>query len=422
MAELDAAIGSSARVPLLGGQVPSARTQVPRVPVLLVISSLEHGGAQRQVVQLANHLDPARFEVHVCALSQVVPLASGLRQPEVQFHVVEKRGRFDVNTALRLARLMRELDVRIVHAFLFDAEMAVRLAAKLAHVPVVVSSERNSDYRRPALHAVCLRLTRSWFDVMIANSSAGKRFNQRTLGLAEARIEVVPNGVDPREFSTGSSATARQALGIDPEGPVVGMAASFKRQKNHGDFFRMARQVLNQFPSCRFLCVGEPLRDNQQGASDYHRAMLALLRELGLQDKCLLLGARDDMPVVYRACDVTVLTSTREGMPNVLLESMACGVPVVATDVADNALLVPQGEVGFVVALGDVDALSTRVCDLLAQPLRRQSLGQAARQWVKREFTNEVLAQRTAAVYLRALRRKAPESLLSNVAAAPRGG
>ena len=357
--------------------LPQAREseRQPRVPVLLVISSLEHGGAQRQVVQLANHLAPARFEVHVCSLSQVVPLARGLRQPEVKLHIIEKRSRFDLSTALRLAELMRNLGVRIAHAFLFDAEMAVRLAAKLARVPVVISSERNSDYRRPALHSACLRLTRSWFDVLIANSEAGKRFNQRTMGLAEGRIEVVPNGVDPREFSPGSSFLARQALGIDPSGPVVGMVASFKRQKNHGDFFRMARQVVDQFPACRFLCVGEPLRDNQQGADAYHREMLVLMRELELTDRCMLLGARDDMPTVYRACDLTVLTSTREGMPNVLPESMACGVPVVATEVADNARVVPQGQAGFVVPPGDVPAMSARVCDLLAQPLRRHSLG-----------------------------------------------
>ena len=160
MAELDAPTGSSGQVPQMRVPAPPLRELSPRlrelsprvrVPVLLVISSLEHGGAQRQVVQLANHLDPNRFEVHVCALSQVVSLAAGLRQPEVTAaRDREAQPLRSLVLSCALAELMRALGVRIAHAFLFDAEMAVRLAAKLAHVPVVVSSERNSDYRRPA--------------------------------------------------------------------------------------------------------------------------------------------------------------------------------------------------------------------------------------------------------------------------------
>ena len=188
------------------------------------------------------------------------------------------------------------------------------------------------------------------------------------------------------------------ALGIEPEGPVVGMVASFKRQKNHGDFFRMARQVLDQFPACRFMCVGEPLRDNQQGAGDYHREMLALLRTLQLTDKCLLPGARDEMPAVYRACDLTVLTSTREGMPNVLLESMACGpCPWWRRTWRTTPSSCRTGRWASWCRRGTCQALSACVCELLAQPLRRRSLGTAARQWVEREFSNEALARRTAA-------------------------
>jgi glycosyltransferase involved in cell wall biosynthesis len=112
------------------------------------------------------------------------------------------------------------------------------------------------------------------------------------------------------------------------------------------------------------------------------------------------------MPEVYNACDVTVLTSSREGTPNVLLESMACGVPVVATDVADNAHLVPDGRVGFIVPLGDTAALADRVCRLLEDAPRRREMGEAARAWVQREFSSAALARKTEAVYEDQLRRK----------------
>ncbi len=386
---------------------PTATPATPaRLPVLLVISSLEPGGAQRQVVQLANHLDAERFEVHVCSLSPVTPLAEGLARERVQLHLVEKHSRFDTSVVPRLAALMQAQHIAIAHAFLFDAEMATRLAGRRARVPVVVASERNSNYRRPWLHAVGQRLTRGRFDVLIANSSAGKAFTERTLGLPPERVAVVRNGVDCERFCPNGVVGARQRLGVPAGVPVVGMVAMFKRQKNHADFFAMAHRILQRFPDARFICAGEPLRDNQQGAGDYHREMLALLQRLGLTERCLLVGEWADMPALYRACDVTVLTSTREGTPNVLLESLACGVPVVATDVADNAKLIRDGEHGYIVPVGDVDALTDRVRTLLTDPPLRARMGDAGRALVASEYSNEQLAERTARVYLDVWQRK----------------
>jgi glycosyltransferase involved in cell wall biosynthesis len=184
------------------------------------------------------------------------------------------------------------------------------------------------------------------------------------------------------------------------------MFASFKTQKNHPMFFRAARRVLDQHPEAVFLCVGEALHGGLQGSDAYRGRMQSLLHELGLRDAVRLVGNRDDLRPWYAACDVTVLTSLREGTPNVLLESMACGVPVVATDVADNALVVPNGRVGFVVAYDDDAAMAERVSGLLARPEERRGMGRAARAWVEREFSLTRLAERTAAVYRMVLDRR----------------
>ncbi len=369
------------------------------VTVLLLISSLEHGGAERQVVELVRHLDRRRFRPLVCSLSRINPLAEFLPDPQRDVVVVEKRWKFDFTTVRRVAALMRQRDVRLVHAFLFDAEMVARLAAPRAGRPVVIASERNTDYRRPLLHEIGQRLTLGRFDLMIANSEAGRRFNVRTLGIDPQRIRVVHNGVDTRRFCPGDGGPLRRELGIGPDVPVVGMIAMFKRQKRHGDFFRMARRLLDSLGECRFLLAGEPLRDNQQGAADYHAEVRRLADELGVTGFCHFLGNRQDMPAVYRACDVTVLTSEREGTPNVLLESMACGVPVVATDVADNARIVPDGRGGHLVALGDVEALAQRTAALLADRALCRRFSEQARRWVCEHYSVEQMVRKTAAIY-----------------------
>lgn len=384
---------------------PPVRHEGPRLNVLLLISSLEHGGAERQVIELANQLDERRFDTTVCSLSAHVPLASALRDADSRLHVIPRRSRLDTRIVFRVARLMKERRIDLVHAFLFDAEIIGRLAAFWARVPAVIASERNTDYQRPMLHYLGLKATQPLFDVMIANSESGKRFNIRTLGLPPGRIHVIRNGVDIMKFRPFIEVGVRRGWGIPITAPLVGMVAAFKQQKRHGDFFRMAKLVLQRFPEARFVCVGEPLRDNLQGAGVYHREMLATVSALGLKQRVIFAGCRKDMPEVYNACDVTVLTSSREGTPNVLLESMACGVPIVATNVADNIHLVPGGDMGSIVEVGETEAMAERVCKLISDPHRRKEKGRSAREWVIREFSTIALARKTEAVYFDVLRK-----------------
>jgi len=381
---------------------------------MLLVSSLEHGGAERQVVEFCRHVDRRRFEPVVCSLSHLVPLANRLPDPSRDLLIVPKRWKYDVTVVGRVAGWMRRMRIDLVHAFLFDAEMTARLAARLAGVPVVLASERNSDYRRPLLDTICQRLTRPLYDAMVANSAAGRRFNVRTLGLRADRIHVVHNGVDTDMFRPARSDELRHEWKVSASDAVVGMVASFKLQKNHGLYFRMAGRLLAAFPRTRFLCVGEPLRDNFQGAADYHAEVRGLLRGLGIEDRFMFLGRRDDMPAVYSACDVTVLTSTREGTPNVLLESMACGVPVVATAVADNAIVVPHGRGGYVVPAGDLDALVAQVGELIASPERARQMGRAAREWVSERFSSRACAEKMSDIYRRWVERKTGRCPASN--------
>jgi glycosyltransferase involved in cell wall biosynthesis len=171
-------------------------------------------------------------------------------------------------------------------------------------------------------------------------------------------------------------------------------------------YFRMARQVLARIPGAAFLCVGGALHGGLQGSDAYEARMRGMVQEMGLRDRVRFVGNRDDLRPWYAACDVTVLTSRREGTPNVLLESMACGVPVVATDVADNALVVPDGRAGFVVPYDDDRAMAERVCALITQPDRRREMARQARAWVEREFSLARLAAKTSDVYREVLDRR----------------
>jgi len=372
------------------------------IRALIVISNLEYGGAQRQVVEIANNADPRRLEVHIGSLSDYVPLASDLKDPS-RLHVIQKRFKFDLTVVPRLARLLRSLGAHVVHGYLFDAEIATRLAGRLARTPLVVGSERNTDYYLKPRQLAAYRLTRGLVDLVIANSRAGAEFNRRTLGHDPGIYRVVHNGVNVARFSPRDGREARRELGLTEREPVVGMFASFKQQKNHPLFFAAARRILARLPETRFLLVGEELYAGMHGSGEYKRRMDELVEETGIRHRCLFLGNRADVERLYCACDVTVLPSLFEGTPNVLIESMACGVPVVATSVSDNAYIVPEGVAGYLVPLGDEGALAERICRLLEDETHRAELSRNARAWTLQEFSSVQLARKTEAVYREAL-------------------
>jgi glycosyltransferase involved in cell wall biosynthesis len=378
------------------------------ISVCMLISSLEFGGAERQVVEMMRSFDREIVRPIVCSLSSEVPLARFLPGNREQLSIVEKRGRFDFTTVFRVARLLRRERIDVVHAFLLDAEIVARLAAPLAGVRVVVASERNTDYVRPRLHTIALKATQPLFDVMVANSTAGKRFNIRTLGLPESRIEVVHNGVDVERFRPDREVglAFRDRLGIGSDTPLIGMVGSYKRQKGQDNFLRMAARVRQEIPNAHFLLVGEPLRDDFESTSRYQAEVQALAASLRLSDCCRFVGNQQDMKAVYNACDATALLSRHEGTPNVVLESMACGVPVIATDIADNALIIPSGKIGFVVPPENFEAAAICAKQILRNPALLRQMGEAARKHAVDQFSLRVAASKLETIYTRCLRNK----------------
>jgi len=380
-----------------------------RISVVLIIDDLEYGGAQRQVVETANNLDPEMFDVHVCCLDDYVPLAKTLRDSERRLHVVKKKWKTDFTVVFRLAKLLRRLKADIAHSFLFSADIAVRLAGRLARVPVIIGSERNTGYTLRKKHLLAYRLTRACVDMIIANSNAGADFNSGLHGIPRDRYRVVHNGVDTARFSPHTANGIRSELGLASDEPVIGVFASFKRQKNHTLFFTAFKRILDRIPNARALLVGDQLYGGMCGTDEHAREIQELVDGLGIRSRCLFLGNRDDVADLYCACDVTALSSLYEGTPNVLLESMACGTPVVATDVSDNSYVASEGGGGYVVPLGDEQALADRIGDLLLDDKLRQEMGLQARSWVETEFSLTRLAEKNAAVYLECLRSKSSE-------------
>jgi len=367
--------------------------------VAIVISNLEFGGAQQQVVALANNIDPELFDLHVISLARFVPLAEHLSIPKGRLHIVSKRWKYDITVAFRLASLLRSLKVDIVHGFLFDAEIASRMAAALAKIPVCIGSERNCDYSRSKIQLAAYRLTRSLQTLCVANTHAGAAFNGGLLGYPVEHYAVVHNGVNTRRFRVDDGSAVRERHAISDDNILIGVFGSFKAQKNHKLFFRAAAALVTKFPEVRFLLVGDQLHGGIRGSDRYKEEVNELVDDLAIRDLCVFAGNQEKVEEYYRACDLTVLPSNHEGMPNVVLESLASGVPVVATDVSDNRLLLPDGDVGFLVEKGNLEELTDRMATLVDDGELRKQMSERSVAWIESNFSAKKMAEKMAHVY-----------------------
>lgn len=370
---------------------------------VFVISDLEFGGLQRQILNVANYMNERQCQVYLCSLAECVPLAAVLKDRDRRLKLILRKAKFDFTVVPRLARFLRQVRADVVYNNLFDATIAGRLAARLARRPVVIDSEANTDYKLKRSNAIALRLTRWCNDMTIANSRAGAAYQSRLLGQPADSYRVVYNGVDVERFKPTEVSRIRQELGLKENQPVVGMFASFKPQKNHPLWLRAARKVIDRVAGVKLMFVGDELFKGGSNSLAFKKTISRTVDELGLREHCLFLGNRPDVENYYNICDVTVLPSLYEGMPNVALESMACGVPVIATNVADNASLILDGRTGYVIPLGDEEILAGRVCRLLLDQNLREQMSKQAQAWMAGEFSCRKFADNTLAVFKEAI-------------------
>lgn len=362
------------------------------IKVLYVIAGLGRGGAEKQLYLLLKYLDHAAFAPTVVSLSEGGAWAAPLRELGVPVIELPRRRSFEAGRFLRLYNLVRKARPDILQTFLFSDSVYGLLAGRLARVPILVGSRRIDTYgdSRSGLRRVNLALTR-WADAVICNAETSLAYVPPGL---RARHVVIRNGIEAVPPSRARPAV-REALGIPLDAPVVGGAGRLVAAKNHRRFVDVAATVLTERPDAFFLLAGGgPLYDDLQ----------AYVRALGREGRVRLLGLRGDVPDLFGALDVFLLTSDREGLSNTTMEAMMAGLPCVVTDAGGNRELVQDGKTGFVCAGGRVTDMAARVRELLDDPALRRRLGDRGRARMETEFSPRAMADATAGLYRTLLR------------------
>lgn len=371
----------------------------PKLKVAIIIPSLCFGGAERQVIEISRGLKDRNVSVYILTFSDYVPLLNEFPDLESTHIIIKKRSRFDISVVWRLSMVLQELEISVAHAFLFDAEIATRLAGVLARQAAVIASERNANYCLPGWRRFLHKMTLPLVDLVVANSESGAKFHQELYGLDVGKYRVIRNGVDTNRFTRIQANKSRGELKIGEDSFVIGMFASFKRQKNHTMLIRSISSVKELMIGTRLLLVGDNLINNHANSDNYRDKIISELVKTGVSDFTTSLGNCDELADVYSACDVVVLPSYHEGFPNVVLEAMSCGVPCIVTDVSDNRSIVLDGRNGFVVDVDDHQALAARLLTLKSDGKLRRTFGIMARRSIEENFSIERLVDNYETTY-----------------------
>jgi len=374
-----------------------APVRLNRLRILHLITRLPVGGAERLLVDIVRHLPREQFESLVCCIQDRGELAGEVEAAGIPLLCLERMRsrRFDWRAVRDLARLMRRERIGVVHAHLYHANLYGRLAALGAGVPAIATV--HNTYTRTKLH-------RRWLNRLLARASARvvavsddiRRDVLRHDGVPEDKIATIQNGIDlSRVASTMTREAARARLGLDEQVLAVGCVARLEEQKGHRFLLEALALLRRQGPP-----PSRPVKLVAAGDGRLRGELQAQAQSLGLGEMVSFLGTRSDVADILRALDVYVMPSLWEGLSLALLEAMAAGLPVIATDVGGVSQVLGAGSGGVKVAPGDARALAAAIRQLSDEPRERLALrGEQARQRVRAEFSLDAMIGRLTAIY-----------------------
>lgn len=357
--------------------------------VLRVVIGLNQGGVQQAVLNLFRGLDRERFTPIACAIEN-----SGAIGKEIEaagFEVVTlgyKRQPWRTIGALK--KLMVERKVAIAHGSSYHPGLYARIAGVLAGVPVLINHEHVVFDQWRLQRYLANRALAPRTDAFVAVGQAVANQVQDWYGYPDAKMHVIHNGVDIRRFHPAESKReAKVAMGMDPDRLVIGMVARIDAEKGHRYLFEaISRLAARHGPVCLLVGTGRGEDEIRSQAEDH-----------GVAGRVQFLGLRRDVPELLRAFDIFAFPTLKEGFPNALLEAMASGCAIVASDFPGNLEMVRDGANALVAPMGDVLSLECQLERLIVDEELRSRLGAQARADAEREFSVRRNVERTSALY-----------------------
>lgn len=347
-----------------------------------VVTTLAIGGLEKVVLDLVRGRDQKAFSAQVLCLDESGVLQRDFAAVGVPVDVIGTRGSVP-RRILRLARRLKTLRPDVLHTHNPQAHLHGAWAAKLARVPVVVHTRHGQNRAdRPAL-AMLSRVATAWTARFVAVSEAAARMSREREGVPASKLMVIRNGIDLERFP------APERWPSLPRGRAV-TVGRLDPIKDHATMLRAVRLAADRIPGLRLDIVGDgPSRQDLE----------ALRAAFGLDDRVSFHGYHADVMPFLSGADVFVLSSLSEGISIALLEAMASGLPVIATDAGGNREVILDGRTGHLTPVGSAEALADAIVRLESDPGAIERMGRASRLRIEKEFSLQHVVARYEEIY-----------------------
>lgn len=388
-----------------------------KINLLFIITKLELGGAQKQLLSLIRNIDKDRYNVFLVSAARGLLLDDVLSIPGIRvktFWALERpiNPLKDILALILIYHFIKRNKIDVVHTHSSKAGIVGRWAARLAGVDKIIHTVHGwsfNDYQNRLISSffICLEnLTSKITDNLIVVSDYDMQKGLRHHIAGEAKYRIVRYGIDfeeSKKIDESGSINIRAQLGLFEKNPLITMVSCLKPQKAPLDYVEAARLVLKSYPLVRFILVGDGLLRGR---------VERLIERYRLEDKITLLGWRRDIFQIINNTDIFVLTSLWEGLPIAVLEAMACARPVVVTNSGAISDIIKDGINGLLASPGDVRGIANRIMKFLGNEELKLKLGKAASQSIDSNFAIKTVLSQTEGLYRRSINNR--ESLNVN--------
>ena len=386
----------------VAGQTP---LPTEKVAILQLRSSHIFSGPETVIIALSEGLKDTEFDNTILCLwgdrTTPIPLADVARSKGLSVEVLRTSGKLNPGLVWQVLRFAKQRRIRIISSTGYKADLIGWLAARLLGIRFITTIQgfvEKYPLRKRFYDAMTRWIARhSDRVVTVAESLRRELLGQ---GMPGGKVVTVHNFVDTARFDpadTEGGSRVRRELGIASDSPVIEILGRLNIEKGHTHFLRAAARVKQEFPSARYLIIGDSYLSLR---SELER----LTAELGLQGEVIFTGYRKDIPELLAAATVVVSSSLREGLPLVLIEAMAAGRPIVATAIDGTPELVDDGRTGVLVAPQDVEALAEGISRLLRDTARAAAMGAAGRALVESQFSAARMVSKMSEIYRSVIR------------------
>lgn len=365
-----------------------------KITVLHLINSYTLAGAEILITNLAAKMDKTKFNVIVCSMASFRnDIEKNMRQKLEENQVkaltlAKKPGVKSVSSILKLRKLLIEENVDIIHTHCPSPDAYGRVAAILANVPVIINTLHSTSYSNYLVN----RFLSYPANLHIAVSEAVKKWSVANLKLQNKKIKVIHNAINIEEFAKSrvNKSRKKKELGIDIEKTVITTVGRLTKQKGQIYLIKAADQILKAGIDAEFLIIGEgELRQNLEN----------LTKDLHLEDRIHFLGVREDVNELLGISDIFVLPSLCEGFGIVIIEAMAAGVPVIASNIDGIKEVIEDKKTGLLVPSKSPKEIANGVIYLLESTKKVQSMTKRASEKVKKKFSIDRMVKEYENVY-----------------------